>query len=122
MHRSALCRVASVSDGVMGLLMRYTLISSFKRTSCLSTEASFHVSLHTALLYSSWQCLVDLGSGTDLGHNILLMSVNMHFRCQVYKARDVGVNSVVLFPKVPDALKVSLTVIYFFSNLKITRV
>jgi delta-aminolevulinic acid dehydratase/porphobilinogen synthase len=26
---------------------------------------------------------------------------------QVYKARDVGVNSVVLFPKVPDALKTS---------------
>ena len=26
--------------------------------------------------------------------------------CQVYKARDVGVNQVVLFPKVPDALKV----------------
>jgi porphobilinogen synthase len=25
---------------------------------------------------------------------------------QVYKARDVGVNSFVLFPKVPDALKV----------------
>ena len=25
---------------------------------------------------------------------------------EVYKARDVGVNSVVLFPKVPDALKV----------------
>lgn len=25
---------------------------------------------------------------------------------QVYKARDVGVNSVVLFPKIPDALKV----------------
>lgn len=25
---------------------------------------------------------------------------------QVAKARDVGVNSIVLFPKVPDALKV----------------
>lgn len=27
---------------------------------------------------------------------------------QVSKARDVGVNSIVLFPKVPDALKVLL--------------
>lgn len=30
----------------------------------------------------------------------------MHFVFQVAKARDVGVNSIVLFPKVPDALKV----------------
>ena len=29
-----------------------------------------------------------------------------HSYIQVYKARDVGVNSFVLFPKVPDALKV----------------
>ena len=29
-----------------------------------------------------------------------------HSYMQVYKARDVGVNSFVLFPKVPDALKV----------------
>lgn len=27
---------------------------------------------------------------------------------QVNKARDVGINSVVLFPKIPDALKVFL--------------
>ena len=30
----------------------------------------------------------------------------MHYLMQVAKARDVGVNSIVLFPKVPDALKV----------------
>jgi hypothetical protein len=33
---------------------------------------------------------------------------------QVYKARDVGVNSFVLFPKVPDALKVMLMYITNF--------
>ena len=32
--------------------------------------------------------------------------LNKHCLNQVAKARDVGVNSVVLFPKVPDALKV----------------
>lgn len=32
---------------------------------------------------------------------------------QVSKARDVGVNSIVLFPKVPDALKVLLLHKYF---------
>ena len=30
------------------------------------------------------------------------------FSIQVYKARDVGVNSIVLFPKIPDALKVCM--------------
>lgn len=32
---------------------------------------------------------------------------------QVSKARDVGVNSIVLFPKVPDALKVLTSLKYF---------
>jgi hypothetical protein len=52
--------------------------------------------------------------------NLLETEIYMHFAAwsivlnnslkwwymQVYKARDVGVNSFVLFPKVPDALKV----------------
>ena len=37
---------------------------------------------------------------------LALMLIGTLCYCQVYKARDVGVNSVVLFPKVPDALKV----------------
>lgn len=37
----------------------------------------------------------------------------MSFLCkQVAKARAVGVNSIVLFPKVPEALKVSTLVFY----------
>lgn len=36
-------------------------------------------------------------------HRINLIEI---FLVQVSKARDVGVNSIVLFPKVPDALKV----------------
>lgn len=35
-----------------------------------------------------------------------LLLINKIILLQVSKARDVGVNSVVLFPKVPDALKV----------------
>lgn len=35
-----------------------------------------------------------------------------HFLMQVAKARDVGVNSVVLFPKVPDALKVFTLIVF----------
>ena len=31
---------------------------------------------------------------------------------QVAKARDVGVNSIVLFPKVPDALKVCVFLLF----------
>ncbi len=41
---------------------------------------------------------------------LCLISVLTVVYLQVYKARDVGVNSVVLFPKVPDALKVTLIV------------
>lgn len=36
---------------------------------------------------------------------------------QVAKARDVGVNSVVLFPKVPDALKVVILLLSFFLTI-----
>ena len=39
--------------------------------------------------------------------------LNKHCLNQVAKARDVGVNSVVLFPKVPDALKVLIASLPF---------
>ena len=39
--------------------------------------------------------------------------MNKHCLNQVAKARDVGVNSVVLFPKVPDALKVLIASLPF---------
>lgn len=54
----------------------------------------------------------------------LLGMSSMHFlKChlsmQVAKARDVGVNSVVLFPKVPDALKVLiLHPVSFLNSIK----
>lgn len=35
---------------------------------------------------------------------------------QVAKARDVGVNSVVLFPKVPDGLKVLSFTLFCFAH------
>lgn len=42
-----------------------------------------------------------------------------HLSMQVAKARDVGVNSVVLFPKVPDALKVLiLHPVSFLNSIK----
>lgn len=39
-------------------------------------------------------------------NNCELLVIEITLSLQVYKARDVGVNSFVLFPKVPDALKV----------------
>lgn len=36
---------------------------------------------------------------------------------QVAKARDVGVNSAVLFPKVPDAFKVVILLLSFFLTI-----